>query len=1395
MALEESPSSGPDRLTQAPTLAFPPEVLAPGEIPGDRYRIHSLLGRGGMGEVWRAFDLKLRVDVALKALRRELLEDNHALELLRQEVRAAREVVSPNVCRVFDLEELDGQELVSMEYIDGTTLLEILRDRGPLELEEAREIASQFLAGLEAIHLAGLVHRDVKPENIMLTRSGRVVVMDFGVAKRLADEKLGSVAGTPAYMAPEQIKGQQIDAQADVFSAGVVLAEMIAPEGIGSSEAREKVWRGIHHDPPELPDSPWLGVLKRAVTPSLEERHASASVLARALEEVTLRIEGADEVQPYPGLAAFTEEDAEYFFGRELEVEEMWKKLRRPHLLALIGPSGAGKSSFLRAGLIPTIPEGWRVVISTPGNRPFRALAQRLVPEFEGDTEAMTALLDLEEMEVAVPLVARWRERHNQALVIVDQFEELFTQNPVEVQTRFAELLGRLALEADVHVLLSMRDDFLFHCHSQKALSPIFSELTPIGPPAGAALRRAVVQPALKCGYRFEDEELVAEILAEVEEERGALPMLAFAAARLWEKRDRESGLLTRKAYGDIGGVSGSLAQHAEGTLERIGSDRIPIVREIFRNLVTAQGTRAARDREELLSVFGSEETAGTEAGEGGDREAATQVLNGLIDARLLTSYEVPPAEEEDTGHHRIEIIHESLLANWPRLVRWQSQDADSALLRDELRQAAQTWDQHERAEDLLWTGTAFREYQLWRERYPGGLTETEESFAQAMTSHAQRRKRRRRIAVVTIIVILLGVVGIVGTLWRQSEASRRQAVAAEQEAQAEALRAEAAKLLALGQLALEEYPTAAVAYALESLELSDTSEARRFALEALWRGPTAVILAPRQSKEESDQVGGYWSHRLAFSPDGEWMAVAGFGGRGQLWSADGQTRSVFQGHEGEPSWPMLRFGDRSDLLLSGAGRTIRIWSVPGTRELHTLEFEQPTWFQLVGDQLFTFARVDGDRFQIQSRPLAGGEPKTLGRFEGRGWELDALGRWLAYYKDQSVFAVPVEGLPGAQPRLVGRHDEPIRSFWFTPDGNRIASLAEGGDIRIWSLAGESKEPLRVLDDTEAQAWLAFHPSGSLLAARSGYRSVHLWDFTGPPDADPMVLRRGKDTSRTGELAFHPSGQWLATANQQDVALWPLSRRYSSVLRRRDEGHFGILAFTADGRWLAEAAAEGDTLRLWPLSLETAESSRVPLEVGLGEFPSVRVDRVGRRLLVAGSSGRLWLVPWDEGQPQALATDFTSPLSAVAFDPLRRRAAVAIYLGPTAEKVIRVLDLESGEVQVLGPPEGAGDGDQGSTIDMKFTPDGRLLSCGAYGLMLWNLEDGSGEMLDRDRGRWNPAGLAVTPEGRFALVLRLLEDTTPLESVLTLYDLEDGSSRAITSHGQWLWMASSGLAQ
>ncbi len=158
--------------------------LSSGQLLGNRDEIPSFLGRGGMGEVWQAFDVKLQMEVALKSLRRELFRNERALEALRQEVRVAREVVSHHVCRVFGLFEMDGGELVLMEYIDGITLLELLENRGPLSLPEAGELASQFLSGLDAVHRVGLVHRDFKPENVMITRTGRVVVMDFGVAKR-----------------------------------------------------------------------------------------------------------------------------------------------------------------------------------------------------------------------------------------------------------------------------------------------------------------------------------------------------------------------------------------------------------------------------------------------------------------------------------------------------------------------------------------------------------------------------------------------------------------------------------------------------------------------------------------------------------------------------------------------------------------------------------------------------------------------------------------------------------------------------------------------------------------------------------------------------------------------------------------------------------------------------------------------------------------------------------------------------------------------------------------------------------------------------------------------------------------------------------------------------------
>ena len=444
----------------------------------------------------------------------------------------------------------------------------------------------------------------------MITRAGRVVVMDFGLARRRgARGARRTIAGTPAYMAPEQARGDAVDARADVFAAGVVLSEMLSVGGEADLEARQALWRAVRQTPPRVPD----GSVGAGAAPVARLRSAGAPgrppTRSPAHSRRSLSVSLASRRDsPYPGLASFTEQDAEYFFGREVEVEAVWKKLKRPRLLALVGPSGAGKSSFLRAGLLPTLPGTWKAVITTPGSHPFQALAEALVPAFSGDTQALQALLRFEDPETALQLFQRFRTSHEHVLVIVDQFEELFTLNPTEVQDAFARLLGRLVLDADIHVVLSLGTTSSFAAtHTSRSPPPLCATSLYSGPLGESGLRRALVQPALACGYRFEDESLVNEMVAGMARERGALPLLAFAASRLWEKRDRERGLLTREAYTEIGGVAGALAQHAEATLGRIGTERIPLVRELFRNLVTSQGTRAVRERGELLSVFASE--------------------------------------------------------------------------------------------------------------------------------------------------------------------------------------------------------------------------------------------------------------------------------------------------------------------------------------------------------------------------------------------------------------------------------------------------------------------------------------------------------------------------------------------------------------------------------------------------------------------------------------------------------------------------------------------------------------------------------------------------------------------------------------------------------------------
>jgi serine/threonine-protein kinase len=221
-----SPSSSTSRLTGSAEYVSEGRFL-PGRLLASRYRIIALLGKGGMGEVYRADDLTLGQPVALKFLPDEAARDQGLLERFKNEVRIARRVSHPNVCRVYDVGEVDAHTFFTMEYVDGEDLASLLRRIGRLPEDKALDIARQLCAGLAAAHTKGVLHRDLKPANIMLDGRGQVVVTDFGLAG-VADQIQGADvrSGTPAYMAPEQLAGKEVSTRSDIYSLGLVLYEV-----------------------------------------------------------------------------------------------------------------------------------------------------------------------------------------------------------------------------------------------------------------------------------------------------------------------------------------------------------------------------------------------------------------------------------------------------------------------------------------------------------------------------------------------------------------------------------------------------------------------------------------------------------------------------------------------------------------------------------------------------------------------------------------------------------------------------------------------------------------------------------------------------------------------------------------------------------------------------------------------------------------------------------------------------------------------------------------------------------------------------------------------------------------------------------------------------------------
>jgi WD40 repeat protein len=879
-------------------------------------------------------------------------------------------------------------------------------------------------------------------------------------------------------------------------------------------------------------------------------------------------------------------------------------------------------------------------------------------------------------------------------------------------------------------------------------------------PLSGIALRRALIQPALKCGYRFEDEALVDEILSHVEKERGALPLMAFAAARLWEKRDRKNGLLTRQAYQQIGGVTGALAQHAEATMDRIGTERHSIVREIFRNLITAQNTRAARDTEEILSIFE-------------DRKSAEEVLRSLIDARLLSSFEAP-AQEGEKPRRRIEIIHESLLSVWPRLVRWQTQDADSAQLRDQLHRAAEVWQERGRPHDLLWTGASYKEFEVWRDHYSGGLTAIEKAFSDAMLHQTRNQRRRRRLLLAAIFVVLLGILAVVGGFWRN--------------AVMQAQRAEASKLLALGRTELDQDPTVALAYAIASLERADTQVARRFALQALWKGPPAFIMTDMPVTPTF----------LNFSSSGKWLTVGGYLGS-RLLRQDGSEAIVLTSGFAWTRRPHLSvFSPKSDSIIwssSPEPNIVKVWSIPQRKVIRDFKLEGSTDLLVRGSQLIMITDLTDKvsstspkllRSRIRTWSFDGSEPKIVADWNwnditgpgstnngillafarGRNFDINNDATLLAYGRERNVYVRPFGAITHTGEILVGKHDHNLTAVLFDPAGKHIASADTTGEIRIWSLSQDFKTPRRTIA-ARGPVWnLFFNSSGSILAVRyeNGNHPICLWDMNGPIDADPFILQRGV---QPGYIEFDPFDRWVAVCYSESFAIWPLKSIYPYVLH--GEGNRGAgVRFTRDGKWLVSVSVSG-SIRLWNAKNLQASARDLKTPVSY-EIVDADSDPTGKYVAIASYDGA-FLISIPDGKTRRMPGRGTG---RVSFSPNGR------LLAAESGGEIHLWDIESNNFRILNQKKNIS-----GIFSVKFSPDGSLFSGDGNGKVYqWDVEKETTRLV----AKGNKPGCSCRAVGNnpHMLICHCIDvgsDVQKIRSELRIIDLQTGNSYPITSHG------------
>jgi serine/threonine protein kinase len=785
----QTPDSGPTETSVVRAIE-----LRPGTKIG-QYELIREIGKGGMGTVYLARDLRLGRRVAIKFLQST---NSDTTRRFVREARATARCSHENIVIIYEVGAYFGNPFMVLEFLVGQPLSKMVREGNKMPVGRVVEIITAVMRALVVAHEEGIVHRDLKPDNVFVTDSGTIKVLDFGIAKvvqagaeepipppqvvRVTDlgafdgptknevTRVGAVIGTMGYMSPEQWGIAPVDHRTDIWAVGIMMFQMLAGRHPQNPDEPPVMICNLATPMTRLSDvlpsvpGALADVVDRCLRKKQDERFPDAKSLLRALEPFQpgrfTEVQSAD-ISPYAGLSSFQEADASRFFGRTRDIAAMVARIRDRPMMAVCGPSGVGKSSLVRAGLVPALKasgEAWESHVIRPGRAPLTALAGILAAfdddgsgEFEPRNQAQVANHLRNEPGYCGTILRRHaRKVKRNVLVFVDQFEELYTQvNDAGERAAFTACLSSIGDDpsSPTRVIVSVRSDFLDRVSEDtQFMAELSNGLFFVAAPNRDGLRDALTRPAEMAGYRFESAQIVENMLEHLATTNSALPLLQFAATKLWDARDPTKKLLTLESYKAIGGIAGALASHADNVLRKLLAPQLTLARALMLRLVTPERTRAIVTIEELRELSPNK----------GEVQA---LIDNLVGARLLV------VQTGDGGvGATVEIVHESLIHSWPTLHRWLDESGEDAAFIEQLRNASKQWQAKKNDPGLLWRGEMVDEAQRFQRRYRGELTAVQKSFLEAVFAFAARSARVRRaltIAGAMFATFLLVAAGI----------------------------------------------------------------------------------------------------------------------------------------------------------------------------------------------------------------------------------------------------------------------------------------------------------------------------------------------------------------------------------------------------------------------------------------------------------------------------------------------------------------------------------------------------------------------------------------------------------------------------------------------------------